>query len=81
MNYKLDKLSLHLHYNDEKKYYTTDKIIEYAIYNNICKFDVSSFEYIHFGNGNINIDTKEFNNNLTYDRLYEGMYNLSFNYL
>ena len=81
MNYKLDKLSLHLHYNDEKKYYTTDKIIEYALYNNIYKFDVSSFEYMYFGNGNINIDTKSFNNNLTYDRLYEGIYNLSFNYL
>jgi len=81
MNYKLDKLSLHLHYNDEKKYYTTDKIIEYALYNNIYKFDVSSFEYMYFGNGNINIDAKTFNNNLTYDRLYEGIYNLSFNYL
>ena len=81
MNYKLDKLSLHLQYNDEKKYYTTDKIIEYALYNNIYKFDVSSFEYMYFGNGNINIDAKSFNNNLTYDRLYEGIYNLSFNYL
>ena len=81
MNYKLDKLSLHLHCNDEKKHYTTDKIIEYAIYNNIYKFDVSSFEYMYFSNGNINIDAQSFNNNLTYDRLYEGMYNLSFNYL
>jgi isopropylmalate/homocitrate/citramalate synthase len=81
MNYKLDKLSLHLHCNDEKKIYITDKIIEYAIQNNIYKFDVSSFEYMYFGNGNVNIDAKEFNNNLTYDRLYEGIYNLSFNYL
>jgi len=81
MNYKLDKLSLHLHCNDEKKHYTTDKIIEYAIHNNIYKFDVSNFEYMYFGNGNVNINAKEFNNNLTYDRLYEGIYNLSFNYL
>jgi isopropylmalate/homocitrate/citramalate synthase len=80
MNSKLDKLSLHLHCNDEK-YYTNDKIIEYAIKNNIYKFDVSSFEYINFGNGYINIDVSKFNQNLTYDRLYEGIYNLSFNYL
>jgi isopropylmalate/homocitrate/citramalate synthase len=81
MNYKLDKLSLHLHCNYEKKYYTTDRIIDYAMYNNIYKFDVSSFEYIYFGNSYLDIDVKKFNNNLTYDRLYEGIYNLSFNYL
>ena len=79
MNYKLDKLSLHLHCNNEK-YYTTDKIIEYAIHNKIYKFDVSSFEYMKFNNGIINIDTKSFNNNLTYDRLYEGIHNCMFNY-
>jgi isopropylmalate/homocitrate/citramalate synthase len=80
MNYKLDKLSLHLHYNHEQNYYTTDKIIDYAIYNNICKFDVSSFEYMYFGNSYLDVDVKKFNNNLTYDRLYEGIYNHMFNY-
>ena len=80
MNYKLDKLSLHLHSNDEKKYYTIDKIIDYAIYNNIYKFDVSSFEYMYFGNSYLDIDVKKFNNNLTYDRLYEGIHNHMFNY-
>ena len=80
MNFKLDKLSLHLHCNDEKKYYTIDRIIEYAIYNNIYKFDVSSFEYMYFGNSYLDIDVKKFNNNLTYDRLYEGIHDHMFNY-
>ena len=76
MNYKLDKLSLHLHINEnENKYYTIDNIIEYAINNNINKFDLTSFENIYFGNGIIKVDVKTFNTNLTYDRLYEGIYN------
>ena len=75
MNYKLNKLSLHLHYNNERNYYTIDNIINYAINNNIYKFDVTSFENIYFGNGYITIDLKKFNNNLTYDRLYESIYN------
>ena len=76
MNYKLEKLSLHLHINqNENKYYTTDNIIEYAINNNLKKFDLTSFENIYFGNGIIKVDVKEFNKNLTYDRLYEGIYN------
>ena len=77
MNYKLDKLSLHLHINhhDEKKYYTIDNIIKYAINNNVNKFDLTSFENIYFGNSIIKVDVKQFNNNLTYDRLYESIYN------
>ena len=75
MNYKLDKLSLHLHINqNENKYYTIDNIIKYAIYNNVKKFDLTSFENIYFGNGVIKVDVKQFNTNLTYDRLYEGIY-------
>jgi isopropylmalate/homocitrate/citramalate synthase len=82
MNYKLDKVSidLHVNHNDEKKYYLIDNIIEYAINNNIYKFNVSSFENIYFGNSHITIDVRKFNNNLTYDRLYEGINNYQ-NYL
>jgi isopropylmalate/homocitrate/citramalate synthase len=76
MNYKLDKLSLHLHTNDNMKYYTTDAIIKYAIYNNIKKFDLTNFDNIYFGNGIITVDVKQFNNNLTYNRLYESIYNI-----
>ena len=75
MNYKLEKLSVHLHINhNENKYYTMDNIIEYAINNNINKFDLTSFENIYFGNSIIKVDLKNFNNNLTYDRLYESIY-------
>jgi len=75
MNYKLDKLSLHLHiHKNENKYYTIDNIIEYAINNNINKFDLTSFENIYFGNSIITVDVKQFNNNLTYNRLYESIY-------
>jgi isopropylmalate/homocitrate/citramalate synthase len=75
MNYKLDKLSLHLH-NDSTKYYTTDAIIKYAMYNKINKFDLTNFDNIYFGNGIITVDVKQFNNNLTYNRLYESIYNI-----
>jgi len=77
MNYKLNKVSLDLHINMnyESKYYNIDNIIYYAIINKIYKFNVSSFENIYFGNGHVNIDISKFNNNLTYDRLYEGLYN------
>lgn len=75
MNYKLEKLSLHLHINqNENKYYTLDNIIEYAITNNIIRFDLTSFENIYFGNSIIKVDIKQFNRNLTYDRLYESIY-------
>ena len=78
MNYKLDKISLDLHVNMayETKYYNIDNIIYYAIINKIYKFNVSSFENIYFGNGHVSIDISKFNNNLTYDRLYEGLYNV-----
>jgi isopropylmalate/homocitrate/citramalate synthase len=76
MNYKLDKLSLHLHNNDARKYYTTDAIIKYAMYNKINKFDLTSYDNIYFGNGIITVDIKHFNNNLTYNRLYESIYNI-----
>ena len=75
MNYKLDKLSLHLHiHNNENKYYTIDNIINYAINHNINKFDLTSFENIYFGNGIINVDVKQFNNNISYNRLYKSIY-------
>jgi isopropylmalate/homocitrate/citramalate synthase len=80
MNYKLDKLSLHLHYYDNiNNYvinnYTIDNIIQYAINNNINKFDLTTFENIYFGNSIIKVDVKEFNNNVTYNKLYESIYN------
>ena len=94
MNYKLEKLSLHLHINDshnsdsnsnnnnihnhihnhENNYYTIDNIIKYAIINNVKKFDLSTFENIYFGNGIINVDVKQFNNNISYNRLYKSIY-------
>ena len=75
MNYNLDNLSLHLH-NDDRKYYTTNEIIKYALVNKINKFDLTSFDNIYFGNDFIKVDIKEFNNNLTYNRLYESIYNI-----
>ena len=76
MNYNLEKLSLHLHINSiENKYYILDNIINYAIINNIKTFDLTSFENIYFGNSIISVDVNQFNNNLTYDRLYESINN------
>jgi hypothetical protein len=79
MNYNLDKLSLHLHVNandDKKNSSNIDSIIEYAIKNNIYKFDVTSMENI--GGCSIVINNKsELYGNLTYDRLYQSIYNIN----
>ena len=78
MNYNLEKISLHLHINandDKKNSSNIDNIIEYAINNNIYKFDVTSIENIGGCSITINDKTK-LNSNLTYDRLYETLYNL-----
>ena len=77
LNFNLDRigLDLHINYNDETKYYILDKIIEYATNNNIYRFNVSSFENIYFCNGHVTIDVSTFNNNITYDRIYEALFN------
>jgi isopropylmalate/homocitrate/citramalate synthase len=76
MNYNLEKISLHLHINandDKKDCSNINNIIEYAIENNIYKFDVTSMENI--GGCSITINDKsKLNSNLTYDRLYESLY-------
>ena len=77
MNYNLEQISLHLHINandDKKNSSNIDDIIEYAIKNNIYKFDVTSMENI--GGCSIVINNKsELYGNLTYDRLYQSLYN------
>jgi len=79
MNYNLEKISLHLHINandDKKNSSNIDDIIEYAIKNNIYKFDVTSMENI--GGCSIVINNKkELYGNLTYDRLYQSIYNIN----
>ena len=79
MNYNLEKISLHLHINDnddKKNRDNIDNIIEHAIKNNIYKFDVTSMENI--GGCSIVINNKsELYGNLTYDRLYQSIYNIN----
>lgn len=79
MNYNLEKISLHLHINandDKKNSSNIDDIIEYAIKNKIYKFDVTSMENI--GGCSIVINNKkELYGNLTYDRLYQSIYNIT----
>ena len=81
MNTKMDKLSLHLHMNendiiDSNEFIdnsNVDTIIEYALINNIHKFDVSSLK--NSGGCSITItDRTKLNGNLTYDRLNENIY-------
>jgi hypothetical protein len=89
MNTKMDKLSLHLHMNendndsidskdskDSNEFIDNsniDTIIEYALINNIHKFDVSSLK--NSGGCSITItDRTKLNGNLTYDRLNENIY-------
>ena len=81
MNTKMDKLSLHLHMNENDSIDSNefidnsnvDTIIEYALINNIHKFDVSSLK--NSGGCSITItDRTKLNGNLTYDRLNENIY-------
>ena len=79
MNYNLEKISLHLHINDnddKKNRDNIDNIIEHAIKNNIYKFDVTSMENIGGCSIVINDKTK-LNSNLSYDRLYQSIYNIT----
>jgi len=71
MKYNLDKVSLHLHCNDNLNYYTINNIITYAIKNKIYKFDVSS---LNAGGCTITLNNDELNNNLSYERFYKALY-------
>jgi hydroxymethylglutaryl-CoA lyase len=65
MKNNLDKVSLHLHCNDNLNYYTINNIIKYAIQNKIYKFDVSCLDA---GGCSVTMNNNELNNNLTYER-------------
>ena len=71
MKYKLDKVSLHLHCNDNLNYYTINNIIKYAIQNKIYKFDVSCLDA---GGCSVTMNNNELNNNLTYERFCEALH-------
>lgn len=71
MKYNLDKVSLHLHCNDNLNYYTINNIIKYAIKNKIYKFDVSCLDA---GGCSVTLTNDELHNNLSYERLYKALY-------
>jgi hydroxymethylglutaryl-CoA lyase len=71
MKYNLDKVSLHLHCNDNLNYYTINNIIKYAIKNKIYKFDVSC---VDAGGCSVTLNNDELHNNLSYERFYKILY-------
>ena len=71
MKYNLDKVSLHLHCNDNLNYYTINNIIKYAIKNKIYKFDVSC---VDAGGCSVTLSNDELHNNLSYERFYKILY-------
>lgn len=63
---KINKLSLHLHKNEN--YEDTIKIIKYAYVNKIYKYDVSCLE--NTGGCSVTMDQNKMNTNLHYDDIY-----------
>ena len=66
-NSKLHKLSLHLHKNENYEE-DTIKIIKYAYFNKIYKYDVSCLE--NTGGCSVTMDQNKMNTNLHYDDIY-----------
>ena len=64
-NIDVDKLSLHLHDQNDKN--NLDNIIIYAINNDITKFDVSSMPEI----GGCSVTMKKMQGNLSYEQIYK----------
>ena len=78
LNFKFDKLSLQLHINknnDKNNTNNIDSIIEYAVSNNIYNFDVIIENIENIVNYSFTNNNNKLNNNITYDRLYESLYN------
>ena len=63
----IDKISLHLHINDEN-YRDVENIIRYSLNKNIRRFDLSA---LSDGGCSVTMGKEKIKNNLTYDTFYE----------